>query len=164
MGSGFRERYLGQGGGVGQSRVIHHSPSLPKVFPHLPTPLAVPHPFAIPYPHALPHPQRHDPCARSGELGLSLRLTSCPLSLGREEAEPERRTTVGDKEMSEMEVRSGEAGDEGVRDKLQGWQPDRNQRRRNQRSGQDKGVARMRWRWWGCPSMRELSTPLLNDS
>lgn len=54
------------------------SPSLPKVFPLLLTPQAMPHPLALTYPCAVTHSQRQDPRAYSRELGLSPETDKLP--------------------------------------------------------------------------------------
>lgn len=65
------------------------SPSLPKVFPHLPTPQAVSHPFALTHPYAVTYSEGHNSCAYS----CLLRLTSCPPILGTEDA----KNSLGEK-------------------------------------------------------------------
>lgn len=148
--------YWGQGGGVVQRvGVICHFPQSPKRVSTLSSSLGY-------YILVLLHTHRGTTQVRSqGCWACFLRLTSCPPSLGTEDAESETGVTVGDKERSEI-CRSRRRG---IRDELQGWQPDWNQRWRNQRSGQDWGVIQPRQRWWRLLSVQEgILGPLPYDS
>lgn len=139
MGSGFRELFGTAWWCVAQ---WGHSPFLPdfeKGFHTCLLPKVV-HTHLLLHTHVLLHTYRVTIHMHTqGSQGLSPEADKLPTQSGNKDAKSERRATVDGKERSETGVRSGEAGEGGIRDELQGWQSNW----RNQRSGQDWGVAWM---------------------
>lgn len=163
MGIGFKEIYLGNSHGVGQSGVVFHFPKSPKSV----STLAYSSGCFTPICSYTPMCRYILRGAQLMCILLSPEADKLPAHSGNRRCQEQsgREEPFGAKERSEMGVRCGEAGDESIRDELQGWHPDRNQRWRNQTSGRDWKVTWIRQRWERLLNQsREAFYPTSNDS
>lgn len=147
MGSGLSRAIWGRWW-CGQDGAIHHSSQSLKSASTLAYSLGWSTPICW------SHSQRHDPHAHSRELGLSPEADELPTQPGNKDATSEGRATVGDKERSEMGVRSGEAGEGGSQSRAfrDGSQRGNRGGREESEIGPDWGVTRMRQLLWRLPN------------